>query len=36
MVYIDMNGDVVCDYLDPKKLLDDFGLSFLSFFGGRP
>lgn len=26
MVYIDMNGDVVCDYLDPKKLLDDIRL----------
>ena len=26
MVYIDMYGDVVCDYLNPKKLLDDIRL----------
>lgn len=26
MVYIDMDGNVVCDYLNPKKLLDDIRL----------
>ena len=26
MVYIDMDGEVVCDYLNPKKLLDDMRL----------
>jgi len=26
MVYIDMDGEVVCDYLNPKKLLDDIRL----------
>lgn len=26
MVYVDMDGNVVCDYLNPKKLLDDIRL----------
>lgn len=26
MVYIGMDGDVICDYLNPKKLLDDIRL----------
>lgn len=26
MVYVDNDGDVVCDYLNPKKLLDDIRL----------
>lgn len=26
MVYISMDGEVLCDYLDPKKLLDDIRL----------
>ncbi len=26
MVYLNMNGEVVCDYLDPKKLLDSMRL----------
>ncbi|MDU1127729.1 helicase-related protein [Veillonella sp.] len=26
MVYIDMDGDIICDYLNPKQLLDDIRL----------
>lgn len=26
MVYVDMDGEVVCDYLNPKRLLDDVRL----------
>lgn len=26
MVYISMDGDVLCDYLNPKQLLDDIRL----------
>ena len=26
MVYVDMDGNVVCDYLNPKRLLDDIRL----------
>lgn len=26
MVYIGMDGEVICDYLNPKKLLDDIRL----------
>lgn len=26
MVYIGMDGEIVCDYLNPKKLLDDMRL----------
>lgn len=26
MVYIGMDGEIICDYLDPKKLLDDMRL----------
>ena len=26
MIYVDMNGEVICDYLNPKKLLDNMRL----------
>lgn len=26
MVYISLEGEIVCDYLNPKKLLDDMRL----------
>lgn len=26
MVYISTNGEIICDYLNPKKLLDDIRL----------
>ncbi len=25
MVYIGIDGEVICDYLNPKKMLDDIG-----------